>query len=69
MNVAALGNMVPQLHVHHVVRYRDDRAWPSPVWGKVPARPYPPDELAAMLERLFQMLPEGFERRREAADP
>ena len=34
INIAALGNMVPQLHVHHVVRYKDDMAWPSPVWGK-----------------------------------
>ncbi|RYZ83560.1 MAG: HIT domain-containing protein, partial [Moraxellaceae bacterium] len=35
MNVAALGNVVRQLHVHHVARFPDDAAWPSPVWGKV----------------------------------
>lgn len=40
LNVAALGNLVPQLHLHHVVRYRDDDAWPGPVWGKGSARPY-----------------------------
>ena len=40
INVAALGNVVPQLHVHHVVRYKDDIAWPSPIWGKHPAREY-----------------------------
>ncbi len=40
LNVAALGNVVPQLHVHHIVRYKTDGAWPSPVWGKQPARPY-----------------------------
>ncbi len=40
MNVAALGNMVPQLHIHHIVRKRDDLAWPKPVWGIVPAVPY-----------------------------
>lgn len=39
MNVAALGNVVPQLHVHHIARRRDDPAWPEPVWGKRPARP------------------------------
>ena len=33
MNVAALGNVVPQLHVHHVVRQENDVAWPSPIWG------------------------------------
>jgi len=38
LNVAAIGNMVPQLHVHIVARRRDDAAWPKPVWGAVPAR-------------------------------
>jgi diadenosine tetraphosphate (Ap4A) HIT family hydrolase len=39
LNIAAIGNLVPQLHLHHVVRYRDDVAWPAPVWGKgSPAR-------------------------------
>lgn len=33
LNVAVLGNLVPQLHVHHVARYHDDPAWPGPVWG------------------------------------
>ncbi len=40
LNIAALGNIVPQLHVHHIARYQDDPAWPAPVWGKLPARPY-----------------------------
>ena len=40
LNVAAIGNMVPQLHVHIVARQRDDPAWPKPVWGAVPARAY-----------------------------
>ncbi len=40
MNVAALGNMVPQLHVHVIARFDKDPAWPGPVWGKVPAVPY-----------------------------
>ena len=52
MNVAALGNMVPQLHVHHIVRYRQDPAWPAPVWGKLPAVPYAENELADMLQRV-----------------
>ncbi len=33
LNIAALGNMVPQLHIHHVARYQTDLAWPAPVWG------------------------------------
>jgi diadenosine tetraphosphate (Ap4A) HIT family hydrolase len=44
MNVAALGNVVPQLHIHHIVRHETDPAWPGPVWGKVAARPYKPGE-------------------------
>ncbi|MGC8854254.1 MAG: HIT domain-containing protein [Halothiobacillaceae bacterium] len=33
LNIAALGNLVPQLHIHHIARYSDDPAWPHPVWG------------------------------------
>ncbi|MGS2717027.1 HIT domain-containing protein [Eionea flava] len=40
MNVAALGNMVPQLHLHHIARFESDFAWPNPVWGAVAATPY-----------------------------
>lgn len=39
LNVAALGNMVPQLHLHHIVRFDGDSAWPGPVWGKLPPKP------------------------------
>ena len=49
LNVAALGNVVPQLHIHHVCRYRDDPAWPAPVWGKVQAVAYGDVELKSML--------------------
>jgi diadenosine tetraphosphate (Ap4A) HIT family hydrolase len=52
LNVAALGNVVPQLHVHIVARFRSDAAWPKPIWGVVPARAYEPatlDRLAAAL--------------------
>lgn len=38
INVAALGNMVPQLHLHHVARFTQDAAWPDPIWGKHPAQ-------------------------------
>lgn len=44
INVAALGNLVPQLHLHVIARFTDDPAWPRPVWG-TPPEPYAPDEL------------------------
>jgi len=44
INIAALGNMVPQLHIHHVVRYRTDIAWPAPIWGAAPVKPYTEQE-------------------------
>lgn len=56
LNIAALGNLVPQLHLHHVVRYRNDPAWPAPVWGKTPAVPYEPEQVAAFCSRLFPHL-------------
>lgn len=52
MNVAALGNMVPQLHVHVIARFENDPAWPGPIWGKVPATPYGDEHLARTLEEL-----------------
>ena len=38
LNVAALGNQVPQLHVHVIARFQDDPAWPGPIWGVVPPK-------------------------------
>jgi len=40
LNVAAIGNVVPQLHVHIVARRKDDPLWPKPVWGATQGRPY-----------------------------
>ena len=56
MNVANLGNMVSQLHVHVIVRKEDDAAWPGPVWGKVPAEPYSDAQLADIKQRLDGLL-------------
>ncbi len=61
LNVAALGNVVPQLHVHHIVRYRHDAAWPAPVWGRVDPQAYPDDRLAEVLALLADNLPAEFE--------
>ena len=52
LNVAALGNMVPQLHVHHIARNPGDPAWPRPVWGEGDALPYEDDALKARVDSL-----------------
>lgn len=57
MNLAALGNMVPQLHLHHIARYKTDAAWPAPVWGKHPAVPYAPEQAAGRIATLQRLLP------------
>lgn len=51
LNIGALGNLVPQLHLHHIVRFTGDEAWPGPVWGVGTAEPYGEAELGAMRER------------------
>ena len=56
INVAALGNMVPQLHVHVIARGRRDPAWPKPVWGAVPAIPYGKAALQSRLADLRERL-------------
>lgn len=60
INIATLGNVVSQLHMHVIVRYRTDAAWPAPVWGKLPAVPYTEDQLAAVRETLASVLGTDF---------
>lgn len=55
LNIGALGNLVAQLHLHHVLRHRADPAWPGPVWGHSPAVPYPDD----VLQERRRLLKEG----------
>lgn len=45
LNIGALGNVVPQLHLHHIARFKHDACWPKPVWGQAPAIPYSPESL------------------------
>ncbi len=52
INIGALGNYVPQLHVHIIGRFRNDPVWPQPVWGKLPASPYAPEKLEAIKQKL-----------------
>jgi len=56
MNIAAIGNLVPQLHIHHIVRYRNDKAWPDPVWGKFAAIPYTPQQIADNITLIKEKL-------------
>jgi diadenosine tetraphosphate (Ap4A) HIT family hydrolase len=56
INVATLGNMVPQLHMHHVVRFERDAAWPGPVWGAVAAATYAPQLLTETAARIVAAL-------------
>jgi len=60
LNVAALGNVVPQLHIHHIVRYRHDPAWPAPVWGKLPVKSYSDAELSSTVRKVLVSLPAAF---------
>lgn len=52
LNVAAIGNLVPQLHVHHIARYRSDSEWPAPVWGRGTPMPYAAGERDARITAL-----------------
>lgn len=56
LNLATIGNMVPQLHYHHVARFADDPAWPGPVWGAAPAIEYDDGERASRIERMVEAL-------------
>jgi diadenosine tetraphosphate (Ap4A) HIT family hydrolase len=62
MNVATLGNVVPQLHIHVIARRHDDAAWPDPVWGRGTAVGYTEAAAAATLAQLGELLqPLGLE--------
>ena len=60
MNVATLGNVVSQLHMHVIIRRRNDAAWPAPVWGRHPAVPYSTEQVAAIRDRLRLVLTDDF---------
>ena len=56
LNVAALGNMVPQLHIHIIARNQDDAAWPGPVWGIGDAVPYADQESSKLVAAIVDQL-------------
>ena len=58
LNIAALGNQVAQLHVHHIARFHADDAWPGPVWGVGSAAPYSDADREALMDELRSLLRE-----------
>lgn len=58
LNIAAIGNLVPQLHLHHVARFQTDKAWPAPIWGKFSPEPYAEEDAQPHINRLHTELGE-----------
>ena len=56
LNTGAIGNLVPQLHLHHIVRFKNDPVWPKPVWGNIKAIPYTNDELSDIKATLQHLI-------------
>lgn len=56
LNLGALGNMVPQLHIHHIARFKDDIAWPGPVWGNTQGQFRSDEEQTELLSRIRNVL-------------
>jgi len=57
LNIAALGNVVSQLHIHVIGRKKNDATFPKPVWGNAPAKPYATKEAEALIQKLKSLLP------------
>ena len=56
MNIATLGNIVPQLHTHIIVRFTHDDAWPSPVWSHSKNNQYNPEEAKLQIDKIGKLL-------------
>lgn len=56
LNVAAIGNVVAQLHVHHICRFKTDVAWPAPVWGRQSMINYQESERLVVIEKIHDLL-------------
>lgn len=60
MNLASLGNQTPQLHIHHVVRYKDDICWPNPIWGNFEEQELSMEEQAKRIGQFQSLLSKIF---------
>lgn len=56
LNIASLGNVVSQLHIHHIGRFKDDAAWPAPVWGAKTPQPYTEAEFEEVKSKVAEQL-------------
>ncbi len=61
INIGTLGNIVPQLHIHHIARYKTDIAWPAPVWGAHPAKHYSKQKLDEVASKIKTGLAKHFD--------
>ncbi|QUE32153.1 HIT domain-containing protein [Francisella philomiragia] len=52
LNVATIGNVVKQMHIHVVGRFENDPVWPAPVWGNIQSKPYTEQEIIKLLEKV-----------------
>lgn len=72
LNIAALGNVVPQLHIHHIARFTTDICWPSPVWGAADALPYHSNQIKIIKDQLLEWFSsndqQAFYRAKEAGN-
>lgn len=59
LNIAALGNVVPQLHIHHIARFTNDACWPAPVWGAVAAIPLTAEKINITKNQLVTWFSEN----------
>ena len=59
LNIAALGNVVPQLHIHHIARFTTDACWPAPVWGAVAALPLTEEKTNTTINQLLTWFKEN----------
>ena len=60
VNIGALGNMVPQLHIHVIMRFKNDIAWPKPVWGLFEAINYSDEEITQISKDINGLIKTGF---------
>ena len=56
MNIATIGNIVSQFHLHIVARKQTDATWPEPVWGKGTAEPYSDEDAGAMMAQMQKLI-------------
>lgn len=62
LNIAALGNVVPQLHIHHIARFTTDACWPAPVWGAAIATAYEKEQVENIRNQLFSWFKNNHEQ-------